>query len=393
MNTDKQNASDAAKPKWTAEKVLMVAAGVGLIGALIWVFMPSATVTTEDAYVEGNIVQVTAQIGGTVTKITADNTDHVEAGHELVELNNVDQSVSFERAKAHLAKATREVRIQYAQVRQIQAEVDVRASDVAKAKADLNRRLRLASTGAVSREEVSHAQDALNSAVAGLNAVNEQLAQRKAMVEGTQLRTHPDILTAASNLKDAYIALRRTTIAAPIDGTVTKRNVQVGQRINPGSSLMSVVPLDRVWVNANFKESQLQNLRIGQPVTLTADLYGRDVKYKGHIEGLDAGTGSAFALLPAQNATGNWIKVTQRVPVRIALDQAEIEKHPLRVGLSMHVSVDTHDRTGLVISPGVSPENTYSTDVFAGELKDAADIVESVIKANEGNSAKLASER
>ncbi len=288
---------------------------------------------------------------------------------------------------------TREVRIQYAQVKQIQAEVDIRASDVAKAKADLERRSRLASTGAVSREEISHAQDALKSATAAFEAVEEQLAQRQAMVEGTQLRSHPDVLTAAANLKDSYIALKRTLIVSPVTGTVTKRNVQIGQHISPGASLMSVVPLDRVWVNANFKESQLKKIRIGQPVTLTADIYGRDIIYKGHIEGLDAGTGSAFALLPAQNATGNWIKITQRVPVRIALDRNEVEKHPLRLGLSMHVSVDSGMSNGPVISSGISPENIYSTDVFNSELHDAADIVEAVIKANEGADLKSVSRR
>ncbi|MGO4003368.1 efflux RND transporter periplasmic adaptor subunit [Pseudomonas fluorescens] len=393
MNNDNQSTPESVKKPWSPEKTFVGIMSAGLVVALIWFYLPSSIITTEDAYVEGNIVQVTAQIGGTVIKISADNTDHVQTGQQLIQLNNVDQEVNFERAKAKLAKATREVRIQYAQVKQIQAEVDIRASDVAKAKADLERRSRLVSTGAVSREEISHAQDSFNSATAALSAVEEQLTQRQAMVEGTQLRSHPDVLAAASNLKDSYIALKRTLIVSPVDGAVTKRNVQIGQHISQGASLMSVVPLDKVWVNANFKESQLKNLRIGQPVTLTADIYGRDISYKGHIEGLDAGTGSAFALLPAQNATGNWIKITQRVPVRIALDRNEIEKNPLRLGLSMHVSVDSSMGDGPVISSGVSPDNIYSTDVFNSELHDAADIVEAVIKANEGTGLKSVSRR
>ncbi|MDM0066943.1 efflux RND transporter periplasmic adaptor subunit [Variovorax sp. J31P207] len=355
-----------------------------LVGGIAWYSLQRDTERTEDAYVDGNVVQVTSQIGGTVTAFAADNTDHVKAGTLLVTLNPVDQEVRFERAKAELAKATRVARTQYSQVQQLRAEVVQRKNDVLKTRADLARRSTLASSGAVSREEVSHAEDVLKNAEAMLSAVNQSLEQRLAMVDGTNLRTHPDVLTAATNLRDAYIARSRTSILSPVDGTVTKRSVQLGQRINPGVALMSVVPMDELWVNANFKESQLEHLRIGQPAEVTTDVYGRNVVYHGKIVGMDAGTGSAFALLPAQNATGNWIKVTQRVPIRIALDSKEIAKQPLRVGLSMRVSVRTTDRSGEMIRKDVAPNFVYKTQVYDQELRDADAIVEAVIRANEG---------
>ncbi|WP_286537119.1 efflux RND transporter periplasmic adaptor subunit [Variovorax sp. J31P179] len=357
---------------------------VVLVGGIAWYSLQRDTERTEDAYVDGNVVQVTSQIGGTVTAFAADNTDHVKAGTLLVTLNPVDQEVRFERAKAELAKATRVARTQYSQVQQLRAEVVQRKNDVLKTRADLARRSTLASSGAVSREEVSHAEDVLKNAEAMLSAVNQSLEQRLAMVDGTNLRTHPDVLTAATNLRDAYIARSRTSILSPVDGTVTKRSVQLGQRINPGVALMSVVPMDELWVNANFKESQLEHLRIGQPAEVTTDVYGRNVVYHGKIVGMDAGTGSAFALLPAQNATGNWIKVTQRVPIRIALDSKEIAKQPLRVGLSMRVSVRTTDRSGEMIRKDVAPNFVYKTQVYDQELRDADAIVEAVIRANEG---------
>ncbi|UXS03117.1 HlyD family efflux transporter periplasmic adaptor subunit [Agrobacterium tumefaciens] len=362
----------------TAAVILLLVAGVA------WYTLQGTVERTEDAYVDGNVVQVTAQISGTVTAIGADNTDYVKAGAPLVTLNPVDQEVQFERARTELAKATRMARTQYSQVRQLEAEVAQRQNDVQKARTDLARRTRLAASGAVSREEISHVEDVLKNAQAALTAVDQSLAQRRAMVDGTDLRTHPDVLAAATNLRDAYIARARTAIPSPVDGTVAKRSVQLGQRISPGVSLMSVVPLDQLWVNANFKESQLEHLRIGQPAELTADIYGRSVVYHGKIVGLDAGTGSAFALLPAQNATGNWIKVTQRVPVRIALDPQEIARQPLRVGLSMRVSVNAQDRSGEMISKEIKPGFVYKTEVYNHELQDADAIVEAVIRDNEG---------
>lgn len=370
------------KKKWLMPASVTFLATAAALGA--WTILPFDTERTEDAYVDGNAIQITSQIVGTVVSINADNTDNVEAGATLVKLNPVDKEVDFERAKAALAKATRQAHTQYSQVDQLQAEVRQRENDLRKARADLARRAELASDGAVSREEINHSEEAARNAEAALQATVQQLAQRRALVDNTSLRTHPDVQAAASNLRDAYVALARTTIRSPAGGIVTKRSVQVGQRINPGVALMSVVPLDGVWVSANFKESQLEHLRIGQPVKLRADAYGSDVIYHGKVVGLDAGTGSAFALLPAQNATGNWIKVTQRVPVRIALDPQEVKSKPLRIGLSMRVGVDTSDQRGAIIKPSSERSAAYETKVFERELEDAGALVESIIRQNAG---------
>lgn len=355
--------------------------------AIIWFFRDLDAERTEDAQVNGNVVQVTSQISGTVIAINADDTDYVNAGDPLIKLNPVDQEIAYEKAQAALAKATRSARSQYLQVAQSKADLAQKQSDVLKARADLARRIEIASIGAVSREEVSHTQEALRSAQAALESTRQLLAQRTAQIDNTVIRSHPDVVAAATDLRDAYIARRRSVIPAPVNGTVVKRTAQIGQRISAGMALMSLVPLNNLWVTANFKESQLKDIRIGQPVKLTADVYGPDVVYHGKVIGLDAGTGSAFSLLPAQNATGNWIKVTQRVPVKIALNPKEVSRHPLRLGLSMRAIVDTSDRHGDVIRSDVATDFTYSTHVFSQELKDANEEVESVIHANEGSPA------
>lgn len=371
-----------SKPSLLPRLVLIAAIVLLVVALAAWYLLRLGTETTDDAYVDGNIVQVTSQVSGTVTVIGADNTDHVDANSPLVTLNAVDAEIQYERAKSNLARAVRQARTQYYQVQQLQSEVSQRQNDVRKAQDDVRRRNQLAASGAVSREEISHAEEVLKNALAGLEGTRHALAVRLAMVDNTTLRTHPDVLVAASNLRDAYISLQRTQISSPISGLVTKRSVQVGQRISPGVALMSVVPVDQVWVNANFKESQLEDLRIGQPVVLRADAYSRDVVFHGTIVGLDAGTGSAFSLMPAQNATGNWIKVTQRVPVRIALKPDEVLRSPLRLGLSMRVSVDTSNTSGPVLNTQAPPEPAYRTDIFDHELKDANDVVEQVIAAN-----------
>jgi membrane fusion protein (multidrug efflux system) len=385
MTTQTSSPVDPAQPKASYRPQLLLILGIVLLMATlgIWYLLGLGTESTDDAYVDGNIVQVTSQVSGTVTVISGDNTDHVDAHSPLVTLNAVDAEIQFERAKSNLARAVRQARTQYYQVQQLEAEVSQRQNDVNKAQDDVRRRSQLAASGAVSREEISHAEEVLKNALAGLDGTRHALAVRLAMVDNTTLRTHPDVLVAAANLRDACIALHRSQIYSPVTGVITKRSVQVGQRINPGVALMSVVPIDQVWVNANFKESQIQDLRIGQPVVLRADAYSRKVIFHGSIVGLDAGTGSAFSLMPAQNATGNWIKVTQRVPVRIALQPQEIADNPLRLGLSMRVSVDTNDTSGQVLNKKTPAQPAYSTNIFENELKDANDVVEQVISAND----------
>lgn len=385
MTTQTSSPVDPAQPKASYRPQLLLILGIVLLMATlgIWYLLGLGTESTDDAYVDGNIVQVTSQVSGTVTVISGDNTDHVDAHSPLVTLNAVDAEIQFERAKSNLARAVRQARTQYYQVQQLEAEVSQRQNDVNKTQDDVRRRSQLAASGAVSREEISHAEEVLKNALAGLDGTRHALAVRLAMVDNTTLRTHPDVLVAAANLRDACIALHRSQIYSPVTGVITKRSVQVGQRINPGVALMSVVPIDQVWVNANFKESQIQDLRIGQPVVLRADAYSRKVIFHGSIVGLDAGTGSAFSLMPAQNATGNWIKVTQRVPVRIALQPQEIADNPLRLGLSMRVSVDTNDTSGQVLNKKTPAQPAYSTNIFENELKDANDVVEQVISAND----------
>ncbi|MGO4377285.1 efflux RND transporter periplasmic adaptor subunit [Pseudoduganella sp. RAF19] len=341
---------------------------------------PSAQ-STDDAYVEGNIIQVTPQVGGSVTMIAADNTDFVKAGEPLLRLNDVDAQLAVSRAEAQLSRAVRQVRVQFANATQGKANVTLRATDLARVQADLARRRQLASSGAVSGEDVHHAEDAVKAAQAALDVAQQQLASSQALVDKTTISDHPDVQAAISQLRDAYVAANRTTVRAPASGYVSKRNVQIGQRINAGSAVMSIVPPDQMWVNANFKESQLRQIHIGQPVQLVADVYGKSVRYTGRVIGQEAGTGSAFALLPAQNASGNWIKVIQRVPVRIALDPKELAAHPLKLGLSMHVEVDT-SQPG---NPSVKAANTvYSTDVFEHEMQDADAAVARIIAANVG---------
>lgn len=381
MSTEKQVRNEGSKQ--SAKFALTGIVGVALaVVAGAWYVEQANTERTDDAYVDGNAVLVTSQVGGTVTSIAADNTDHVLAGAVLVTLNPADRDVDLERAKAALAKATRQVRAQFSQVDQSHAELALRQNDVRKAKADLYRRTQLATSGAVSQEEINHAQEALANAKAAEDAAQQALVQRTAMVDSSSLRKHPDVVAAASNLCDAYLAAMRTRIVAPVSGTVTRRSVQLGERINAGAALMTVVPLNALWVNANLKESQLRHIRLGQAVELTSDLYGSAVTYRGTVTGFDAGTGSAFAVLPAQNATGNWIKITQRVPVRIAIDPAEVEQHPLRLGLSMHVSI----QSGQTVSADrPSPTSKlYSTTVFDDELQNADALVDSVIRQNGG---------
>jgi membrane fusion protein (multidrug efflux system) len=322
---------------------------------------------TEDAYVEGNLVHVTPQVAGTVTRIAADNTDFVRPGEVLVQLNDVDARLALDRAEAALARSARQVRSQLAGVGQLRATVVQRESDLARAESDLARRRQLADTGAVSGEDIRHADDAVGAARAALNAARQQVDAARALVDGTTLEQHPDVLSSIAGLRDASLGLARTTLAAPVGGIVARRNVQIGQRVAQGAPLMAIVPLDQMWVTANLKETQLKDVRIGQPVAVTSDVYGADVVFHGRVAGQEAGTGSAFAAVPAQNATGNWIKVVQRVPVRIALDAQELARHPLRLGLSMKVAIDTSRADGSSLLQAGALRHSYETVVFETE--------------------------
>ncbi|WP_434779176.1 efflux RND transporter periplasmic adaptor subunit [Neisseria sp. Ec49-e6-T10] len=368
--------------------ILLVVLLIAIVISIWWFIIGQFEQETEDAYVDGNVVLVTAQVSGSVIGIDADNTDIVKAGQPLIHLNPIDAQLALSKAQSNLAQTVRSVRNQFASKDQSLANVQMKEAELAKTKSDYQRRSELASSGAISTEEVQRAKQAYEAAHAALQVAQKQLAGGQAMVDNTSVSTHPNVLNAAAALREAYIAAQRTTLPAPVSGMVTKRNVQVGQRINPASSLMSIVPLDHLWVNANFKESQLKNIRIGQKAELTADIYGRSVKYTGQVMGLDAGTGSAFALLPAQNATGNWIKVVQRLPVRIKLDADQVAKHPLRIGLSMHVKVFTKDKgQGSINNHTIKPQS-YNTYVFKNELVQADKLIEQIIEENIGHAKK-----
>ncbi|MEM5366628.1 HlyD family efflux transporter periplasmic adaptor subunit [Paraburkholderia azotifigens] len=326
---------------------------------------------TDDAYVSGNLVELTPQVTGTVTAVNADDTQIVKAGDAVVALDPADARNALMKAEAEFGQTVRRVSSLYVNNDFYAANVAQRRSELARATNDLRRRAAVADSGAVSAEDIAHARDAVNAAQAALDAARQQDEANHALTDRTTVAQHPDVQAAGSKVRDAWLAYARNTLPAPVTGYVAKRSVQVGQRVSPGTPLMAIVPLDGVWVDANFKEVQLKRMRIGQPVVLIADVYGSGMTYHGRIEGFSAGTGSAFATLPAQNATGNWIKIVQRLPVRIQLDQRELAAHPLRIGLSMQVKVDTRDDSGTQL--GAASNTSYRTDVFA-EYGSQADI-------------------
>ncbi len=339
---------------------------------------------TEDAYAAGNLVQLTSQVAGTVVAIHADDTDLVDAGKTLIALDNTDAKVSSTQAAAQLAQTVREVRLTFANNNSLQAMADMRSVELERAKADLARRMAAGNSGAVSVEEIEHARNAVKQSEAALITAKEQLASNKVLTENTSIEQHPNVLRAAARLKEAMIAESRTSLPAPISGYVAKRAVQIGQRVAAGSPLLSIVPLNSLWVDANFKEVQLAKMRIGQDVILHSDVYGSDVEFHGKVVGVSAGTGSAFALLPAQNATGNWIKVVQRVPVRISLDPKELAAHPLRVGVSMQVKVDISQQQGQALNaaPAARSIPAFQTRVFEQSAQDADRRIADIIQAN-----------
>jgi membrane fusion protein (multidrug efflux system) len=319
--------------------VLLAAAGYGVY----WFGHARYFETTDDAYVNGDVVQISSQEPGTVLAVHVDDTQTVAAGAPLVELDPADAKVAMANAEAELARSVRQVRGLFAQGAQLRAQIEQRESALRTAESDLQRRQGLLADGAISGEELSHAQDTVVAQRASVAAAREQLAQTFAQTQGTRIDNHPQVLAAAAAVRNAALALHRTRLVAPVGGVIAKRSVQVGQRIAPGTPLLAVVPLDDLWIDANFKEVQLAHMHSAQPVSVRADLYGNAVEFHGRLVGLGAGSGSAFALLPAQNASGNWIKIVQRVPVRILLDSQELRAHPLRLGLSVHVRVDVRE--------------------------------------------------
>jgi membrane fusion protein, multidrug efflux system len=400
MSEQQAPAPQGANPK--RKKALLILASVVGVAGVAWGayewLVASHYESTDNAYVQGNVIQITPQVVGTVMSIHADDTDFVKAGQPLVKLDPADAKVALEQAEAALGQTVRQVRTLYANNGALAAQVALRQAEIAKVQAeagratdDYNRRASLVGNGAVSREELNHAQTQLNSARAALAAAQaavvgarQQLASNQAMTAGTDVEQHPQVQAAAAKVREAWLAQQRSVLLAPVDGYVARRTVQLGQRVAAGTPLLSVVPLKQVWVDANFKEVQLRKLRIGQPVKLTADLYGKRVEYRGTIAGLGAGTGAAFSLLPAQNATGNWIKVVQRVPVRVTLAPAQLNANPLRVGLSMDVTVDVSRQDGKTLADAPRAATAAQAEVFQSQDDGAEAEVRRVIAVNSG---------
>ncbi|HTB87479.1 MAG TPA: HlyD family secretion protein [Steroidobacteraceae bacterium] len=371
----------------------LVALGVvailgGVVYGSYWFLSARHYQSTDDAYVDGDLVQITSEVPGTVISLTADDTQGVRREQTLLELDPADARVAMSNAEARLAGAVREVRTRFATAEQLRAQIAEREIELKRAQDDYGRRSNLLQDGAVSSEELSHTQDNIAQIRANLLEAREQLKATTVQIDGTTVETHPQVLAAEAAVRDAALALRRTHILAPVAGVVARRSVQVGQRVAAGTPLMAVVRLDDVWVDANFKEVQLKDMRIGQPVEVRSDVYGRGVKYHGKLVGLSAGSGSAFALLPAQNASGNWIKIVQRVPVRIVLDPQELASHPLRVGLSTTVTVDIRDTSGALIASQVRSEPIPAQSSLGDDPEVEAHIAH-ILTANGGAGAGI----
>jgi membrane fusion protein (multidrug efflux system) len=351
--------------------LLVLLGAVVIVGAVLyglyWLVDARYFETTDDAYVGGDVVSITSRDPATVLALYADNTQTVRRGQLLIAFDPVPAQAAFDAAKADLARAVRATRTNFSKVDQYRAQLN--AARVSLMQAETDYRRRTTAGDSVSREEVNHALDAVTAARATLNAAEANLLEVQAAVQGTKIANNPDVLAAIAQLRQRAITLAYVKLYAPVDGIVAQRTVQVGQQVAAGTPLMAVVPLDTVWIDANFKEGQLEGMRVGQPVEVTADIYGGSVTYHGKVLGLAAGSGNAFALLPPQNASGNWIKIVQRVPVRITLDPGELRNHPLRIGLSVKVSVDEHDTSGPVIR---SPAGAHVVEGYVGEYSEAA---------------------
>jgi membrane fusion protein (multidrug efflux system) len=365
--------------------LLLIALGFILAGVLwgvFWVLVLSRRERTDDAYVNGNRVVISAQVAGTVIAVLTDDTQLVEAGQVLVRLDPIDAATALARSASALGQAVREVRQQKLTADEYDAMVTMRRLELARAAADLAKREPLLADSAIAPEEVRHARESVEMARAALLQAERQAGAAHALVDGTDVPDNPAVLQAKDAYRDAWITAQRNAVVAPVKGYVAERSVQLGQHVQAGQALMTVVPLNTLWVDANFKEVQLRQLRIGQPALVRSDLYGGSFIFHGHVRGMSAGTGAAFALLPAQNASGNWIKVVQRVPVRIQIDDADLAKAPLRVGLSATVTVDTTHQDGRVLAVEAGDHPVGDTQVYTQDLAKANAEAEAIVRRN-----------
>lgn len=382
--TPQQPGSKKGKRKGALLLLTLLFIIVAVAYGIYWFLVLRHYEETDDAYVAGNQVQIMAQVSGSVTKVWADNTDYVQKGDPLVTLDQTDAQQAFEKAQTQLVASVRQTRQQMINSKQLQASIEVKKTALSQAQTDLNRRIPLGAANLIGREELQHARDTVASAQAELDVAIQQYNANQAIVLGTKLEQQPAVLQAATEVRNAWLALQRTKIVSPISGYVSRRSVQPGAQITTTTPLMAVVPATNLWIDANFKETQLAHMRIGQPATVISDIYGDDVKYTGKVVGLDMGTGSAFSLLPAQNATGNWIKVVQRLPVRIELDEKQLAEHPLRIGLSTLVEVNTTDRGGEMLASQVRSAPVYESNAREIGLEPVNKLINDIIQANAG---------
>jgi membrane fusion protein, multidrug efflux system len=365
--------------------IAVIFIALGALWAAYWTLVLSKREKTDDAYVNGNKVVISAQISGTVVAVLKDDTQLVKAGQVLVKLDPIDAQTALSRAGSALAQTVRQVRQQKATAGQYDSEIESRRLELARAQIDLERRQPLLADNAIAGEEVRHAQESVQMARAALIQAERQSSSAHALVDGTPVETNAAVLQARDAFRDAWIAAQRNAVVAPVSGYVAERSVQLGQHIQAGEALMTVIPLHSLWVDANFKEVQLRNLRIGQNVEVRSDLYGGSFIFHGRVQGMSAGTGAAFSLLPPQNASGNWIKVVQRVPVRVRIDDNDLIKSPLRVGLSATVTVDTTSRDGPVLAPEANDEPVGDTQVYTQDLDKANAEADAVVRRNLGS--------
>ncbi len=384
-------AAEQPANKRSRARALLIAGGTFALAAIsyaVWVLgYAQYRESTDDAYVQANLVYVNAQVGGTVTALGADDNQPVKAGQTLVSLDHSDAAVALADAGAQLGLAVRQVREQQGAVDEGQAVVAQRRTDLQRATEDLARRAQLAGTDSIAAEDLQHAKQTVAAAQDALTVSEKTLAKTRVPIAGVTLRQNPSVLRARAAYVQASLATQRNDVQAPMDGVVARRSVQVGQRVAPGTALLAVVPLQGAWIDANFKEPQLRHIQVGQAATVSTDLYGGHVEYHGVVASIAAGSGGAFSLLPPQNATGNWIKVVQRVPVRIALDPKELAAHPLRVGLSTDVTVDTRQRSDEQKPAMALPGANFTTPVFDAQLKTAEARADALI-AQEAGSAQ-----
>jgi membrane fusion protein (multidrug efflux system) len=378
----------AAGDNTKRRRILLTLTGIFLFLGAGWFalehFVLALREKTDDAYVTGNQVRVSSQLAGTVVEVFVRNTSRVNAGQLLLKIDPTDAQQALDRAAATLGQTVRQVRSQQAQSSQFDATIAARRLELRRAEQDLAQREPLLEQQAVAGEEVRHARDAVDLARAGLAQAEQQARSARALVDDVPLMDNPAVLAAAAGYREAWLALQRTQIVSPINGFIAQRSVQLGQRIAPGEPLMTIIPLQDVWVEANFKEGQLRHLRIGQPARIVTDMYGGSIEFHGRVIGLSAGTGSAFSLLPPQNASGNWIKVIQRVPVKIALQPEELAKNPLRIGLSTTTTVDTRDRSGTVLAAEAVSDIHENTTSYAQDMAAAKAAADAIIRANAG---------